>query len=90
MLSGASRTQMSTTYFVAQPGAGEVRVLRVLFEGVLGREHGGHAALGPVGRRVVALALGDEQHLTELGGAQREGEARDAAAENQEVGAECH
>ena len=54
---------------VAQAGAGEARVFRVLLEGIIRGEHGGHAALRPVGRRIITLTLGDEQHFTELCGA---------------------
>ena len=77
-------------HVVAQAGAGDARVFRVLFERVIRREHGGDAALRPVGGCVVAFALGDQQHLAELGRAQRERQPGDSAAENQEIGRECH
>ena len=59
---------------VAQPGAGGERVGQVEVGGVgVAAEHGGHAALGPAGRGLLELGLGEhaDAHAVELGGPHR-------------------
>ena len=48
---------------VAQAGAGRERVLDVVLEAVLGREHAGDAALGVGAVALLHLVLGDDQHV---------------------------
>jgi hypothetical protein len=53
--------------------------------GIGAAEHGGDAALGPPGRRLVEVALGEHAHAhrVRLGGADRSGQPGHAAAEYQ-------
>ena len=71
---------------VAQPLAGRQRVGDVVVEPVLGIEHAGDAPLGVVAVALADLVLGDDQHAIRLGDAQRSPEARDAAADDQDIG----
>ena len=74
-------------HVVAEPGARRHRVLDVLFERVVGREHGGDAALRPARGGVVRAArLVTDHDLAVTRRAQGEGEPGDAAAEHEKVG----
>ena len=72
---------------VAQPDAGDQRVGGVRGGRVHRVEHGGDAALGPPGRAVVDVDLGDDRHVqTGLAQVQRGGQAGDAGADHDDVG----
>ena len=70
---------------VAQPGAGDEGVLHMGIEGVGGVEHGGDAALGPVGAAGVDSRLRHDADLAVIRHAQRQGQAGRAAADHQDV-----
>ncbi len=71
----------------AEAGAGDEGVVQVLFGGVALAERGGYAALGPAGGAGVEAGLGDDGDLLAGGGAaQRDGEAGDAGADDDDVG----
>ena len=71
---------------VAQPDAGDERVLQVVLGGVLRAERGGDAALRPARGAVVDEHLGDEQDAARAGGVQRGGQPGDAGADDDDVG----
>ncbi len=70
---------------VAQAGTGLQRVPDVGGEGVVGPHDAGDAALRVVGARLAPLLLRDDGHGAAVRDLEGEGEARDAAAEDQEV-----
>ena len=73
---------------VAQAGAGGQRVGQVQVGRVrVLAEHGGHAALGPAGRRLRQLALGEhaDPHAVGAGGADGGRQAGHAAAQDEQV-----
>ena len=73
---------------VAQAIAGDQRVLDVLLEAVVGREHRGDAALRPVRVGVCGPLLRDDDDAAVLGGEQREVEARDSRTDDEVIGLE--
>ena len=71
---------------VAQAGAGDERVLDVVLEAVLRRQHAGDAALGVGAVALLDAVLGDDEHVEvrrHLEGGPQPG---DAAADDQDVG----
>jgi hypothetical protein len=66
------------------------RVLRVRLERVARVEHRRDAALRPVRVRVREASLGHDDHLAVLGRLEREGQARDAAPQHQEIARDSH
>ena len=86
--SGPSVTRMRTASAVAQPDAGDERVVEVLLRGVLGVERRGDAALRPRGRARREHGLGHEQHPVDpLAQPQRAGQPGDAGPHHDDVGA---
>ncbi len=86
---GALGDQDPHGLLVAEPGPGQQGVAQVLVRGVVRGEHGGDAALGPLGRPGRQHVLGDDQHAAgrgELGVAQRHGQTRDPGADHDHVG----
>ena len=73
---------------IAQAVAGDQRVLDVLLEAVVGREHRGDAALGPVGVGVGRPLLRDHDDAAVLGGEEREVEPGDSRSDDEVVGLE--
>ncbi|MNY07722.1 hypothetical protein D3C86_1405390 [compost metagenome] len=71
--------------FVAQAGAGNQRVLRVLVVAVAGVEHCGDAALGPVAGALGHGALAENNNPVAIGQFQRDGEAGQPAADDRDV-----
>jgi len=71
---------------VAEAGAGGEGVLDVVLEAVLGRAHGGDAALGVGAVALLDAVLGDHQHPEVGRGGQGGAQAGDAAADDQQVG----
>ena len=76
--------------FVAEPGPGTQGVLNVQREGILRGQHRGDAALGQVGGGVNPGLLGDQGYPAQPRRLQGEGEAGNAAADNQKVGGLGH
>ena len=72
-------------HVVAEPGARRHRVGHVRLEGVPFVEHAGDAPLRVLGVRLVALALGDDEHVAVCRRLEREGEPSDAAADDEVV-----
>ena len=72
-------------FLVAQARAGFERVLDVRFEGVLAAPHARHAALRPRGARIRRSAFGDDRHPPVRRRLEREGQARHAAADHDEI-----
>ena len=75
---------------MAEAGAGTQGVLDMQLEGIFGGQHRGDAALGQVGGGIDPGLLGDQGDLTQARGLQGEGEAGNAAADNQEIGGLGH
>ena len=69
----------------AKSRAGRESVLDMEVEGILVAHHASHAALRPGGVRVRCRAFRDKRHRAFLRGFQCEGEASNAAAENDEI-----
>jgi hypothetical protein len=96
--SSMSSRMRSGAFFDAQPHdvglrevrAGDHRVLHVGVEGVGGVEHRRDPALRPGGVGVGPPALGDDRHLAVGRRAEREGEARDAAPQYEEIRGVAH
>jgi hypothetical protein len=72
---------------VGQSAAGGQRVANVGLERVVGADDGGDPALGPAGGALLARALGQDQDVGGACGLERVGQACDAGAEDQVVGA---
>ena len=70
---------------VTQAGARLERVRDVQREAVLGARDAGHAALRPGGVRVGRGAFGDDGHVAECRGLQRETQPRHAAADDDKI-----
>ena len=73
---------------IAQAGAGGQRVLDVVLEAVLRRQHAGDAALGVVAVALLNVVLGDDQDVEVGRHFQGRAQARDAGADDQDVGEE--
>ena len=70
---------------VAEAGAGDQRVLDVRLEGILRAPHRGDAALRVGGGALRQAVLGQDDDRARLGGLEREGQAGEAAADDQEI-----
>jgi hypothetical protein len=75
---------------VAEPGAGDHRVVDMRFRGVVGAQDRGDASLRVLGVRLVAAAFGHDDDLAVLGRVEREREPGDTAADHQKVGLDRH
>ena len=74
-----------TAASLQRPAPGFERVAHVQLEGILLAGHRRDAALGVVGVGFRAVLLGDDGHAPVRRDFQREGQPRDAAAEDQEI-----
>jgi hypothetical protein len=77
-------------HLVAEPGARLERVAHVRLDAIIGGEDGGDAPLGVLGVGLVRRPLGDDDDLTVRRRVEREGEAGNAAADDEKVGRDCH
>ena len=71
--------------FLAQPRARRERVAHVRLKRILLARHRRDAALGVIGVRLRAVLFGDDGHAPARRDLQREGQPRDAAAENEKI-----
>ena len=85
MRAGPSSTIVRTTSSLHKPRAGFERVAHVQLERILLARHRRDAALRVVGVRLRAVFLRDDGHAPVRRDFQREGQPRDAAAEDEEV-----
>ena len=70
---------------VAEPGAGDQRVLDVEGEGVVGTEDRGHPALGVLGVALLAIPLGQDEDGAVLRRLEGEGESGHPPTKDQEI-----
>ena len=70
---------------IAQPGTGSQRILDMCLDGVVIRQHGRDATLGPIAGTVVKRALGDQADFFMRRQLQRQRKAGEAAADNENV-----
>ena len=82
---GAALDHMPDHGFVAQAVAGHERVVDVAIERVITRQHRGDAALGAIRCGIRCLLLGHDCDAAVLGDTQAVVEARDSAADYQDV-----